>query len=100
MRFHITLQRAHQTGYRHGVLLTEVFDYPFIAEYILNCLGDKRQSVDRVLVEETGENINRNLGSGLLDIPEVNTNIVFGFPSLVRFSWGTSELALTHLKAN
>ncbi|KAH0912704.1 hypothetical protein HID58_036025 [Brassica napus] len=49
----------------------------------------KRQSVDRVLVEETGENINRNLGSGLLDIPESNTNIVFGFPSLVRFSWGT-----------
>ncbi|CDY56285.1 BnaA09g55870D [Brassica napus] len=86
MRFHITLQRAHQTGYRHGVLLTEVY----LDTWSKYCgQGDQRQSVDRVLVEETGENINRNLGSGLLDIPEVNTNIVFGFPSLVRFSWGT-----------
>lgn len=52
-------------------LYLEAFHSLKVAEYILNCLGDQRQSVDRVLVEETGENINRNLGSGLLDIPEV-----------------------------
>ncbi|XP_010429503.1 PREDICTED: ribonuclease H2 subunit A-like [Camelina sativa] len=53
------------------------------------------------LVEETGENINRNFGSGYPGDPETKAwlvqhkHSVFGFPSLVRFSWGTCT---AHLK--
>ncbi|KAM7264248.1 hypothetical protein ACFE04_001931 [Oxalis oulophora] len=45
--------------------------------------------------EETTENIHRNFGSGYPGDPETKTWLqqhkhhVFGFPSLVRFSWGT-----------
>ncbi|XP_022979887.1 ribonuclease H2 subunit A [Cucurbita maxima] len=54
---------------------------------------------DRVLrdwaLEETAENMHRNFGSGYPGDPttkcwlEDHKHSVFGFPSLVRFSWGT-----------
>ncbi|KAJ3671366.1 hypothetical protein LUZ60_007445 [Juncus effusus] len=46
-------------------------------------------------LDETNQNINRNFGSGYPGDPntkawlETHKNPVFGFPTLVRFSWGT-----------
>ncbi|KAL0922869.1 hypothetical protein M5K25_006899 [Dendrobium thyrsiflorum] len=54
---------------------------------------------DRLLrewvLEETAENMHRNFGSGYPGDPETKAwldhhkHLVFGFPTLVRFSWGT-----------
>ncbi|KAF5765088.1 putative ribonuclease H [Helianthus annuus] len=47
--------------------------------------------------DETAENMHRNFGSGYPGDPstkgwlEHHKHSVFGFPSLVRFSWGTCE---------
>ncbi|XP_062091756.1 ribonuclease H2 subunit A isoform X2 [Humulus lupulus] len=63
-----------------GILLTEV---------------TRDRSVKEWVLDETAENIDRNFGSGYPGDPGTkawlkhNKHPVFGFPTLVRFSWGT-----------
>ncbi|XP_048325944.2 ribonuclease H2 subunit A isoform X3 [Ziziphus jujuba] len=63
-----------------GIFLTEVTRDRALREWIL---------------DETAENMHKNFGSGYPGDPETKAwlehhkHMVFGFPSLVRFSWGT-----------
>ncbi|KAF3578472.1 hypothetical protein DY000_02034390 [Brassica cretica] len=76
--------------------------YPVVSGASIVAKVTRDRALREWLVEETGENINRNFGSGYPGDPETKAwltqhkHSVFGFPSLVRFSWGTCT---THLKS-
>uniref|UniRef100_A0A1J3CEH3 Ribonuclease n=1 Tax=Noccaea caerulescens TaxID=107243 RepID=A0A1J3CEH3_NOCCA len=76
--------------------------YPVVSGASIVAKVTRDRALREWLVEETGENINTNFGSGYPGDPETKAwleqhkHSVFGFPSLVRFSWGTCT---THLKS-
>jgi ribonuclease H2 subunit A len=75
--------------------------FPIVSGASIVAKVTRDRALKEWLVEETGEDINRNFGSGYPGDPETKAwlvqhkHSVFGFPSLVRFSWGTCT---THLK--
>ncbi|CAN8284221.1 unnamed protein product [Cochlearia groenlandica] len=75
--------------------------YPVVSGASIVAKVTRDRALREWFVEETGEDINRNFGSGYPGDPETKAwlekhkHSVFGFPSLVRFSWGTCT---THLK--
>ncbi|KAF5948117.1 hypothetical protein HYC85_014074 [Camellia sinensis] len=66
----------------------------FVADSLYPVVTRDRALRDWVL-DETAENMHRNFGSGYPGDPETKSwledhqHSVFGFPTLVRFSWGT-----------
>jgi hypothetical protein len=67
----------------------------------INVILSKQVTRDKALrewvMEETGKDVGRSFGSGYPGDPdtkswlEQNSNPVFGFPSVVRFSWATCK---------
>ncbi|XP_026440139.1 ribonuclease H2 subunit A-like isoform X1 [Papaver somniferum] len=69
--------------------------YPVVSGASIVAKVTRDRAVRDWVLDETAENINRKFGSGYPGDPETKTWLkdhqhpVFGFPTLVRFSWGT-----------
>ncbi|KAF3783752.1 Ribonuclease H2 subunit A [Nymphaea thermarum] len=69
--------------------------YPVVSGASIVAKVTRDRALREWVLDETAENINRNFGSGYPADPETKAwlnchkHSVFGFPSLVRFSWGT-----------
>ncbi|XP_062091754.1 ribonuclease H2 subunit A isoform X1 [Humulus lupulus] len=69
--------------------------YPVVSGASIVAKVTRDRSVKEWVLDETAENIDRNFGSGYPGDPGTkawlkhNKHPVFGFPTLVRFSWGT-----------
>ncbi|XP_010554507.1 PREDICTED: ribonuclease H2 subunit A [Tarenaya hassleriana] len=75
--------------------------YPVVSGASIVAKVTRDRALREWVLEETEENVNRSFGSGYPGDPETKAwlenhkHSVFGFPSLVRFSWGTCT---SHLK--
>ncbi|GAV76819.1 RNase_HII domain-containing protein [Cephalotus follicularis] len=69
--------------------------YPVVSGASIVAKVTRDRALREWVFEETAENVNRNFGSGYPGDPETKAwlkhhrHSVFGFPTLVRFSWGT-----------
>ncbi|CAN6445015.1 unnamed protein product [Victoria cruziana] len=69
--------------------------YPVVSGASIVAKVTRDRALREWVFDETAENMNRNFGSGYPGDPETKAwlnhhkHSVFGFPSLVRFSWGT-----------
>ncbi|XP_073003136.1 ribonuclease H2 subunit A isoform X2 [Typha latifolia] len=69
--------------------------YPVVSGASIVAKVTRDRALRDWILDETGENIHRNFGSGYPGDPETKAWLddhkhpVFGFPTLVRFSWGT-----------
>ncbi|KAJ0044540.1 hypothetical protein Pint_05813 [Pistacia integerrima] len=69
--------------------------YPVVSGASIVAKVTRDQALRAWMLEETAENMHTNFGSGYPGDPvtkawlEDHKHFVFGFPSLVRFSWGT-----------
>ncbi|KAL7184910.1 hypothetical protein ACSBR2_026956 [Camellia fascicularis] len=69
--------------------------YPAVSGASIVAKVTRDQALRDWVLDETAENIHRNFGSGYPGDPETKSwledhqHSVFGFPTLVRFSWGT-----------
>ncbi|KAJ1686261.1 hypothetical protein LUZ63_017651 [Rhynchospora breviuscula] len=69
--------------------------YPVVSGASIVAKVTRDRSLRDWVLDETAQNITRNFGSGYPGDPdtkawlEKNKHLLFGFPSLVRFSWGT-----------
>ncbi|KAL9419302.1 hypothetical protein AB3S75_037125 [Citrus x aurantiifolia] len=69
--------------------------YPVVSGASIVAKVTRDRTLRGWIFEETAENMHRNFGSGYPGDPETKAwltdhkHIIFGFPSLVRFSWGT-----------
>ncbi|XP_021911363.1 ribonuclease H2 subunit A [Carica papaya] len=69
--------------------------YPVVSGASIVAKVTRDRALREWVLEETAENMHRNFGSGYPGDPgtkawlEHHKHSVFGFPSLVRFSWGT-----------
>ncbi|XP_076890998.1 ribonuclease H2 subunit A-like [Bidens hawaiensis] len=71
--------------------------YPVVSGASIVAKVTRDHALQNWIFDETAENMHRNIGSGYPGDPmtkdwlEHHKHSVFGFPSLVRFSWGTCE---------
>ncbi|CAL0300265.1 unnamed protein product [Lupinus luteus] len=69
--------------------------YPVVSGASIVAKVTRDRAVREWVLDETAENIHRNFGSGYPSDPQTKSwlkdhrHCIFGFPSLVRFSWGT-----------
>ncbi|XP_010245468.1 PREDICTED: ribonuclease H2 subunit A [Nelumbo nucifera] len=69
--------------------------YPVVSGASIVAKVTRDQALRNWVLDETAENMHRNFGSGYPGDPETRAwlehhkHSVFGFPTLVRFSWGT-----------
>ncbi|KAF3434473.1 hypothetical protein FNV43_RR25576 [Rhamnella rubrinervis] len=69
--------------------------YPVVSGASIVAKVTRDRALQEWVLDETAENMNRNFGSGYPGDPETKAwlknhiHTVFGFPTLVRFSWGT-----------
>ncbi|OVA10013.1 Ribonuclease HII/HIII [Macleaya cordata] len=69
--------------------------YPVVSGASIVAKVTRDRALRNWVLDETAENINRNFGSGYPGDPETKAwlkdhqHSIFGFPTLVRFSWGT-----------
>lgn len=69
--------------------------YPVVSGASIVAKVTRDRTLREWIFEETAENMHRNFGSGYPGDPETKAwltdhkHMIFGFPSLVRFSWGT-----------
>lgn len=69
--------------------------YPVVSGASIVAKVTRDRTLREWMFEETAENMHQNFGSGYPGDPETKAwltdhkHIIFGFPSLVRFSWGT-----------
>ncbi|KAJ4958036.1 hypothetical protein NE237_025147 [Protea cynaroides] len=69
--------------------------YPVVSGASIVAKVTRDRALHDWVLEETVENMHRNFGSGYPGDPETkawlkhHTHSIFGFPTLVRFSWGT-----------
>lgn len=69
--------------------------YPVVSGASIVAKVTRDQAVRNWILDETAENMHNNFGSGYPGDPETKAwlddhkHSVFGFPTLVRFSWGT-----------
>lgn len=69
--------------------------YPVVSGASIVAKVTRDRALRDWVLDETAENMTRNFGSGYPGDPETKSwlekhqHSVFGFPSLVRFSWGT-----------
>ncbi|PON70304.1 Ribonuclease H2, subunit A [Parasponia andersonii] len=69
--------------------------YPVVSGASIVAKVTRDRALREWVLDETAEDIDRNFGSGYPGDPETKTwlkhhkHSVFGFPTLVRFSWGT-----------
>ncbi|OIV90956.1 hypothetical protein TanjilG_16916 [Lupinus angustifolius] len=69
--------------------------YPVVSGASIVAKVTRDRAVREWVLDETAENMHRNFGSGYPSDPQTkswlkdHSHSIFGFPSLVRFSWGT-----------
>ncbi|KAE9618777.1 putative ribonuclease H [Lupinus albus] len=69
--------------------------YPVVSGASIVAKVTRDRAVREWVLDETAENMHRNFGSGYPGDPQTKSwlkdhrHYIFGFPSLVRFSWGT-----------
>ncbi|CAI9091369.1 OLC1v1026389C1 [Oldenlandia corymbosa var. corymbosa] len=77
--------------------------YPVVSGASIVAKVTRDRALRDWVLDETAENINRNFGSGYPGDPGTKSwlddhkHSVFGFPTLVRFSWGTCTSYSKHL---
>ncbi|KAL3520894.1 hypothetical protein ACH5RR_019043 [Cinchona calisaya] len=77
--------------------------YPVVSGASIVAKVTRDRALRDWVFDETAENMHRNFGSGYPGDPETKSwlddhkHIVFGFPTLVRFSWGTCTSYSKHL---
>lgn len=77
--------------------------YPVVSGASIVAKVTRDRALRDWVLDETAENMHRNFGSGYPGDPETKSwlsdhkHSVFGFPTLVRFSWGTCASYSKHL---
>lgn len=77
--------------------------YPVVSGASIVAKVTRDRALREWVLDETADNVHRNFGSGYPGDPETKAwlehhkHMVFGFPSLVRFSWGTCTPYFKHI---